>query len=65
MRQIKGAGSTPESVENDRALVELVSGVEQLGGDDGGVVEAGGYAADLLTVQDDVLPVGSARINGS
>lgn len=52
-------GTVPESVEDDGALVELVSRVQQLSGDDGGVPEAGRLAADLLAVQQDVLPVGS------
>lgn len=59
--------SVPESVVDDGALVELVSRVEQLGGDDGGVAEAGGLAAHLLTVDQDVLsmgPGGRSRVGG-
>lgn len=48
----------PEPVEEHGALVELVSGVHQLGGDDRSVGEGRGLAADLLTVQHDVTPVG-------
>lgn len=53
--------SSPEPVEDDRALVELVARVQQLGGHDGGVTEAGRLTADLLAVQDDVLTVGSGE----
>lgn len=49
----------PESVVDHRSLVELVSRVEQLSGDDGGVAEAGGLTAHLLTVDQDVLSMGS------
>lgn len=49
----------PESVEDDGALVELVSRAKQLSGDDGRVAEAGGLATNFLTVQHDVFSVSS------
>lgn len=50
---------SPESVEDDGALVKLKARVQQLGGDDGGVAEARGLASHFLTVEDDVLAVSS------
>lgn len=50
---------SPEPVEDDGALVELVARVQQLSGHDGGVTEAWWLAADFLAVKDDVLAVGS------
>lgn len=50
---------SPESVEDDGALVELEARVQQLGGDDGGVAETRGLASHFLTVEDDVLAVSS------
>lgn len=50
---------SPESVEDNGALIKLISRVEQLSGDDGGVTEAGGLTANFLTVQHDVASVSS------
>lgn len=52
------AGHSPESVVDDGALVELVARVQQLCGDDGGVVECRGFTAHFLTVQENVLSMG-------
>lgn len=49
----------PESVEDDGALVKLISRVQQLGGDDRSIAEAGGLASDFLTVQHDVFSMSS------
>lgn len=50
----------PESVEDDGALVEFVTGVEQLGSNHRGVCEGGGLAANFFAVDQDVAAMSSA-----
>lgn len=59
MNKTKKVNNVPESVEDDRALIKLIPTIQQLAGHDGGVAEGGRLAADLLTVQNDVLSVSS------
>lgn len=51
-------GRSPESVVDDGALVKLIAGVQQLCGDDRGVVERWRFAAHLLTVNENVFSMG-------
>lgn len=49
----------PESIEDDWTLVKLISGVEELSGNDWSVTKGGGLAANLLAVQHDVFSMSS------
>lgn len=56
---VKTEDTVPESIEDDRSLVKLISTVKQLSGNDGSITKAGGLAANLFTVQNDVLSMSS------